>query len=98
MGNRILTYLFLFVFLSSASFAGNYYYKNQKINPIPANTRIKKITNDQLRDVVFYNQQRFETLNSKLIVLEKENEELKRDMKQLKLDLKRFKNLYFRRY
>ena len=98
MRQTLILFLLLLMGGSTLLIGGSYVYKNQKMHPIQNSNYQKNLSQSQLADATYYNQQRIEGMQSKLKSVELENRELKRQMQELRLDYKRLKNLYFRRF
>ena len=98
MRQTLFLVLLLLMGGSTLLISGSYVYKNQKMHPIQNSNYQKNLSQSQLADATYYNQQRIEGMQSKLKSVELENRELKRQMQELRLDYKRLKNLYFRRF
>jgi hypothetical protein len=96
MKKTLFVSLLVYAVLSTAVSANSYVYHHYKLHPVQDQSATK-LSNQNLADATYYNQERLDSLRLELIEAKKEMQAMRDQMKEMEASFERFKTYYFRR-
>ena len=97
----IITLTFYIFLLSGELFSANYSYVNERVQKKTSQSgkhKNKSLSNRDLSEVAYIQDEKISNLKSELIKSKNEQRKLKKELEELRKSFERFKTYYFRRY